>query len=91
MKNYTRVRVHYTKPTEYAKSIGIKEHQVIAEFIYKTDSHALALSQCKKDNAGYDDRVTLEATTIDVEDEKYKELYRILEENEQVMEVYGWD
>lgn len=91
MKNYTRIRVHYAKPTEHAKSIGIKENQVIAEFIYKTDSHALATHQCRKDNPAYDDRIILEAMTIDIEDERYKNLYRILEENEQVMEVYGWD
>lgn len=87
MKNYTRVRVRYTKPTEHAKSIGIKEGQVIAEFIYKIDNHALALYQCRKDNPAYDERITLEATTIDIEDERYKDLYRVLEENEQVFDV----
>lgn len=90
MKNYTRIRVHYTEPTEYAKSKGIKSGNVIAEFIYKTDSHALALNQCSKDNPSYDDRIVLEAITIDIEDEKNRALYEMLKENEQVMEVYGW-
>lgn len=90
MKNYTRIRVHYVNPTEHATSIDIK-NEVIAEFIYKTDSHALAAHQCRKDNPSYDDRIVLEAMTIDIEDEKYRELYKVLEENEQVMEVYGWD
>ncbi len=90
MKNYTRIKVHYVEPTEYAKSKGIRPGNVIAEFIYKTDSHALALHQCSKDNPSYDERVVLEAITIDIEDEKNKALYEMLEVNEQVMEVYGW-
>lgn len=91
MKNYTRIRVHYVKPTEYAKKRGIKDGEVIAEFIYKTDSHALATHQCRKDNPSYDDRIVLEAMTIDIDDEKYKALYEMLKANEQVMEVYGWN
>ena len=59
---------------------------MIAEFIYKTDSHALAIHQCRKDNPSYDDRIVLEAMTIDIENEKYKALYEILKANEQVME-----
>ena len=91
MKNYTRIKVHYVKPTEYAKERGIKDGEVIAEFIYKTDSHALATHQCRKDNPSYDDRIVLEAMPINIEDEKYKALYETLKANEQVMEVYGWN
>lgn len=90
MKNYTRIKVYYAEPTEFAKSKGIKSGNVIAEFIYKTDSHALALHQCRKDNPSYDDKVVLEAITIDIDDEKNKTLYKTLQENEQVLEVYGW-
>lgn len=89
MKNYTRIRVHYVKPTEHAKNfLGIKEGEVIAEFIYKTDSHALAMNQCRKDNPSYDDRIVLEAITIDIEgNEQNKSLYNMLEKYEQVFEV----
>lgn len=90
MKNYTLIKVHYTAPTEYAKTKGIKPGYVIAEFIYKTDSHALATKQCREDNPSYDNRIVLEAITIDIDMDYYKELYRILEENEQVFEVKGW-
>lgn len=92
MKNYTLVKVHYTNPSEHAKSIGIKAGEVIASFIYRTDSHALALHQCGKDNPTYttENGIVLEALHFDVDDERNQELYRIHEECGQVFGVTGW-
>lgn len=90
MKNHVLIKVHYVKPSEHALSVGVKPGDVIAMFIYKTESHALALHQCRKDNPSYKDDIVLDAVTIDVEDEDNKELYDILDANEQVLPVFGW-
>ena len=81
MKHYTLVKAHMIEGSG---------SRLICSYIYKTDSHALATHQCRKDFAAYDSRVILEASTIDIDDEKNAEMYRVHEECGCVMNVYGW-
>ena len=90
MRNYTFIKAHLVEVNDFEKSQGYKFGSLIGSYIYKTDSHALATHQCRKDFPAFDHRVCLEAMTIDVDDEQYKELYRAHEECGCLMNVYGW-
>ena len=90
MKKYTFIKARLVVVNEFEKSEGYHNGSLIGSYIYKTDSHALALHQCRKDYPAFDYRVCLEAVTLDFDDESNKELYRAHEECGCVMDVYGW-
>lgn len=76
------------------KNTFIKVRQnghLINSYIYDTDSHALAFHQLKKDYPQFSrPDIICEATTIDIDDEKNKELYQAHKECGCVGAVYGW-
>ena len=90
MTKYTFIKAHLVEVSDFAKSEGYHKGSMIGSYIYKTDSHALALHQCRKDYPKWGNKVCLEAVTIDIDDEQYKDLYRAHEECGCVMDVYGW-
>ena len=90
MRNYTLIKAHLVEVNEFEKNQGYKFGSLIGSYIYKTNSHALAIHQCCKDFPAFDHRVCLEAMTIDVDDERYKGLHKIHEECGCLMEVCGW-